>query len=122
MSEKGRKIVEAAKTTPSPGAGLCAMWVSQVYQNAGLGYPGGNGNSMLDGRASSEDFSSIEPGEVISAQYGDGSDGKLYGHVCIYIGNGQVMDNIGSIRTTDMSSWVEHYKNQGGWVKHGWLA
>lgn len=36
--EVQKKIVNAAYITPSPGAGWCAMWVSQVYQNAGLGY------------------------------------------------------------------------------------
>ena len=41
-----KKIVNAAYITPSPGAGWCAMWVSQVYQNAGLGYIGGNACDM----------------------------------------------------------------------------
>lgn len=36
-TEVQKKIVNAAYITPSPGAGWCAMWVSQVYQNAGLG-------------------------------------------------------------------------------------
>lgn len=38
-TEVQKKIVNAAYITPSPGAGWCAMWVSQVYQNAGLDIP-----------------------------------------------------------------------------------
>lgn len=45
-TEVQKKIVNAAYITPSPGAGWCAMWVSQVYQNAGLGYIGGNACDM----------------------------------------------------------------------------
>ena len=35
--------------------------------------------------------------------------GRTYGHVAIYIGDGQVMDNIGSIRTTSLDSWISTY-------------
>ena len=41
-SDIQKKIVDACYITPSPGKGWCAMWVSQVYQNAGFGYIGGN--------------------------------------------------------------------------------
>lgn len=27
--------------------------------------------------------------------------GSIYGHACLYIGNNQVMDNVGQIRTLD---------------------
>lgn len=120
MSENGRRIVEAARNTPCPGLNLCATWVSNVIQNAGFPRPGGNGNSMLDGHASSEDFSNIEPGEVVSAQYGVGSMGMEYGHVGIYIGNGQIMHSTGTVQTESLDSWRKTYGR--GWVKHGWIV
>ena len=40
------RILNAAYNTSSPGRNLCAKWVSRVYQNAGLGYLGGNANEL----------------------------------------------------------------------------
>lgn len=114
-----KNIVSACLSTPSPGSGYCAMWVSQVYSNAGLGYPGGNGNSMLAGHATSTDWSHIKVGQIVSAQGSPTSAGKIYGHVAIYIGGGQIMDNIGYIRTESLSEWVNYYSAYG-WVVYGW--
>lgn len=114
-----KSIVSAAQSVPSPGAGLCAMWVSQVYQRAGLGYPSGNGNSMLAGHATSTDFANIKVGQIISAQRGSNTpSGNAYGHVGIYVGGGMVMDNIGSIRTIPLNDWIS--QNNRGWVVYGW--
>ena len=114
-----KAIVNAANSTPSPGAGLCAMWVTQVYEKAGLGRHGGNGNSMLAGYQTSTDFANIKVGQIISAQYGtDTAAGNAYGHVGIYIGDGMVMDNIGTIRTIALSEWIS--QNNRGWVVYGW--
>ena len=113
-------IVNACKTTPSPGAGWCAAWVSNVYQNAGLPRPGGNGNSILDGSSSvSTDWSKIKVGQIVSCQKTPTAAGAVYGHTGIYIGNGQVMDNIGYIRTISLKQWVDDYDDYG-WVKYGW--
>lgn len=114
-----KNIVNACHSTASPGSGLCAAWVSQVYQNAGLGYPGGNGNSMLSGHATSTDWSHIKVGQIVSAQGSPTNLGKIYGHVAIYIGDGQIMDNIGYIRTESLSEWVSYYSAYG-WVVYGW--
>ena len=35
--------------------------------------------------------------------------GRIYGHVGIYIGDGVVMDNIGSIRSISLDEWVSYY-------------
>lgn len=40
-SETAKRIADASSKVPSPGLGLCAMWVSQVYSLAGCGYTGG---------------------------------------------------------------------------------
>lgn len=114
-----KDIVNACHSVPTPGGGLCATWVSQVYNKAGLGWPSGNGNSMLSGYATSTDWSHIKVGQIVSAQGSPTSLGKIYGHVAIYIGDGQIMDNVGSIRTMSLSEWVSYY-GQYGWVVYGW--
>lgn len=117
--ETGKAIVNAALVTPWPGADLCATWVSHVYQQAGLGYPTGNGNSILAGYATSSDWANIKVGQIISAQYGSGSAGAIYGHTGIYIGDGKVMDSISSgIRTSSLTDWIA--ENGRGWVVYGW--
>ena len=117
--ETGKAIVNAALATPWPGADLCATWVSHVYQQAGLGYPTGNGNSILAGYATSSDWANIKVGQIISAQYGSGSAGAIYGHTGIYIGDGKVMDSISSgIRTSSLTDWIA--ENGRGWVVYGW--
>lgn len=116
------KVVAACKSVPSPGSGLCAMWVSQVFNAAGLGYIGGNACDMYNSYCTSSDRSAIKPGMIVAVSSWPGtSAGKIYGHVGIYIGNGTVMDNIGSIRTTTLDSWVSSYC---GYVtpRWGWLG
>ena len=63
-TEVQKKIVNAAYITPSPGAGWCAMWVSQVYQNAGLGYIGGNACDMYRNYTFTSDRSKLKSGNA----------------------------------------------------------
>lgn len=118
------KLVEAAKGTTSPGGGLCAMWVSQVFSAAGLGYPGGNANDMYAAWCHSSDRGQLKPGMVVAIDsHNATSAGATYGHIGIYIGGGKVMDNVGSIRTTSIDEWCQYYNehNNGGGVKWGWV-
>ena len=79
----------------------------------------GNGNSILAGYATSSDWANIKVGQIISAQYGSGSAGAIYGHTGIYIGDGKVMDSISSgIRTSSLTDWIA--ENGRGWVVYGW--
>lgn len=107
-SEVQRAIVDAAMRTPSPGSGLCAMWVSQVYQAAGLGYIGGNADDMYYAYCTSSDRSRLKVGMLIgtpSNPYTTAS--QLYGHVGIYIGDGKVMSNLsGSIKTQSLDDFI----------------
>lgn len=107
-SEVQKKIVNAAYVTPSPGMGWCAMWVSQVYQNAGLGYIGGNANDMYRNYTFTSDKSKLKVGMLVAVESSSsgGSLGATYGHVGIYIGDGKVMDNIGHIRVTTIDDWI----------------
>lgn len=107
-SEVQKKIVNAAYITPSPGAGWCAMWVSQVYQNAGLGYIGGNANDMYRNHTFTSDRSKLKVGMIVAVESSSsgGQAGLTYGHVGIYIGDGKVMDNIGVVRVTTLDDWI----------------
>lgn len=109
-----KAIVDAAKRTPSPGAGYCAAWVSNVYENAGLPRPGGNACCQYLSFCTSTDRSQLKVGMVIGVQRSPTSNsnwcgGHLgYGHVGIYIGDGKVMENVGHIATTDLDSWIAY--------------
>ena len=106
--EVQKKIVDASFITPSPGPGWCAMWVSQVYQNAGLGYVGGNACDMYRNFTFTSDRSKLQVGMLVAVESSSsgGSDGITYGHVGIYIGDGMVIDNIGRIRTVSLDDWI----------------
>ncbi|HEK9529976.1 TPA: CHAP domain-containing protein, partial [Streptococcus equi subsp. equi] len=106
-SEVQKKIVNAAYITPSPGAGWCAMWVSQVYQNAGLGFIGGNACDMYRNYTFTSDRSKLKVGMLVAVESSSSGSslGVTYGHVGIYIGDGKVMDNIGHIRVTTLDDW-----------------
>ncbi|HEL0228380.1 TPA: CHAP domain-containing protein [Streptococcus equi subsp. zooepidemicus] len=107
-TEVQKKIVNAAYITPSPGAGWCAMWVSQVYQNAGFGYIGGNANDMYRNYTFTSDRSKLKVGMLVAVESSSSGStaGLTYGHVGIYIGDGKVIDNIGYIRVTTLDDWI----------------
>mgnify|MGYP000857906509 FL=1 len=107
-SEVQKKIVDTAFITPSPGPGWCAMWVSQVYQNAGLGYIGGNANDMYRNYTFTSDRSKLKVGMLVAVESSSSGStaGLTYGHVGIYIGDGKVIDNIGHIRVTTLDDWI----------------
>ena len=109
-STKGAAIVSASTQVGSPGAGLCAMWVSRVYSRAGLGYPGGNANNMYWNFCTSSNKADLEPGMIVAVSSWPGTAaGRIYGHVGIYIGGGMVRHNVGPIATMDLDSWISAY-------------
>ncbi|WP_307974530.1 hypothetical protein [uncultured Parolsenella sp.] len=109
-SSKGQAIVNACYQVGSPGGGLCAMWVSQVYSRAGYGYPGGNANNMYWNYCTSSNKGDLQPGMIIAVSTWTGtSAGRIYGHVGIYIGGGMVMHNVGSIQTMGLDAWINTY-------------
>lgn len=110
-SDIQKKIVDACYITPSPGKGWCAMWVSQVYQNAGLGYIGGNACDLYRRYAFTSDPSKLQVGMLVMVESSSSGTqaGLTYGHVGIYIGDGKVMDNIGKVRITTLDDWIKTY-------------
>lgn len=104
------RVVAACHSTPSPGAGLCAMWVSMVFSNAGFEYGSGNANDMYNWWTSSSDRSDLKPGMIVAVStHSHTSAGRIYGHIGIYIGGGVMMDNIGYIRTISVNEWINYY-------------
>lgn len=115
-------VVNACYATPSPGAGYCAAWVSNVFVNAGIGGFYGNACDMYASWCYYSDRGSLQPGMIVAASTWSGTAaGRIYGHVGIYIGGGVVMDNVGYIRTIDIDSWCATY---GDTVtpRWGWLG
>lgn len=106
-----KKIVDSCYLTPSPGKGWCAMWVSQVYQNAGLGYLGGNARDLYQKYTSTTDKSKLKVGMLVMVESSSSGTqaGLTYGHVGIYIGDGKVIDNIGKVRVTTLDDWIKTY-------------
>ncbi len=120
VSPRGEAIIRACHEVPSPGKDLCAMWVSQVYAKALDRYPTGNANDMYE-RLTSTDRSELEPGMAIAVSTHPHTEaGRQYGHIGIYLGEGRVMDNVGSIRTTPLDWWIWHYGASVP-VRWGWL-
>lgn len=115
-------VINACYSTPSPGSGLCAMWVTNVFSNAGMGYYGGNACDMYASWCYTSDRSSLMPGMIIAVStHSLTSAGRIYGHIGIYIGNGTVMDNIGYIRSIDVDSWISTYSTTVA-ARWGWLG
>lgn len=115
-------IVASCKSTPSPGGGLCAAWVSNVFTNAGYGFIGGNACDMYNAYATYSDRSQLKPGMIVAVStHPHTSAGRIYGHIGIYIGNGQLMENVGTIRTSSIDWWCSYY---GATVtpRWGWLG
>lgn len=121
-SPRQQAILSACGSTPSPGAGWCAAWVSAVYRNAGLGTWSGNACDMYERWCTSSDPADLRPGMIIAvSSHSHTAAGRAYGHVGIYIGNGQVMQNVGAITTQSLDSWIAYY---GTTVtpRWGWLG
>ena len=66
------------------------------------------------------DYSQLKVGMVIAVpSHTHTYMGGIYCHVCLYIGNNQVMDNVGRIRTLDMAYWLDYYSTSYK-LKRGW--
>lgn len=121
-STSASAVVNACYSTPSPGAGYCAAWVTNVFSNAGIGSFYGNACDMYASWCYSSDRGSLMPGMIVAVSTWSGtSAGRIYGHVGVYIGGGTVMDNVGYIRTIDIDSWVGTYSTTVT-PRWGWLG
>lgn len=122
-SGKQQAVVNACYSTPSPGLNWCAAWVTNVFRNAGVGYFGGNACDMFNAYCYSSDRNALKVGMIVadSSHTGTGTPGLLYGHVGIYVGNGIVMSNEGSITSKSLDAFISFYGTGSG-VRWGWLG
>lgn len=122
-SARQQGIVNSAYATPSPGQGLCAAWVSNVFRNAGYGFYGGNACDMCRSWCHSSNRNELKVGMIIAdvSHPGTGSAGLTYGHVGIYIGNNKVMSNEGPITVKSLDRFISFY-GAGTGCKWGWLG
>ena len=121
------RIVTIAQNYQSYGitapAGYCEMWAEQVYRAAGVqvnNWCCAGRNRMTN--VVSHDSSNIPIGAMVyndPAVYNSRTTcgcGLNAGHVGIYLGNGQIMSNIGGSAIDTLESWTSYY-GFGGW---GW--
>lgn len=117
VNDTQKKIVAVATNYQnygiSAGSGYCQAWVADVYQAV----TGSRGSAhcalcAADMWAVSSDWSKIPVGATV---YGYASN--PYGHVGIYIGNGQVIHNLsGTVKVQSLESWVKDFKGFAwGW-------
>ena len=105
-----KRVVNSCYYTPSPGSGYCALWVSQVMQNAGFSRVRGNANDMYNAWCTSSSKANLQVGMLIAVStHSHTSAGRIYGHIGIYIGDNRVMHNVGNIETQDLDYWISFY-------------
>ena len=108
----GRHIVDVARSTPSPGGGLCALWISRVFDRAGLGYESADARDFYWNDCVSSNLNDLKVGMILATpSHSHTYLGGIYGHVAVYIGDGMVMDNVGRVRTIGLSWWIDYYTN-----------
>ena len=122
-----KKIVDLARQVPSPGPGLCSEWIADIYERAGFRNVHTDACDYYWDYCKYIDYSQLKVGMVIAVpSHTHTRMGSIYGHVCLYIGNNRVMDNVGQIRTLDMAYWLDYYstsyKPKWGWYDNVPLA
>ncbi len=107
-----QRVVAAAQRVPSPGGGLCSEWVSMVFAEAGYRHVYADACDDYWWFCNSGNISDLKVGMIIAVPSHTHSYlASIYGHVCIYIGDGKVMDNAGygEIRVKDLCEWLAYY-------------
>ena len=122
LSTNQKKVLASTSRTPSPGYGLCAGWVTNVFENAGIGSWYGDACDQYDWFCKSADLTKLKPGMIIAVRsHGKTWAGSIWGHVGIYVGNGKLKDNIGHIRTISIFDWMDYYGDRVT-PKWGWFG
>lgn len=124
LTDKQRKLINVTKTTPSPGFGYCAAWVTNVFKAAGIGSWYGNACDFYKDYCKSKNKSDLKPGMIVAVGSWNGSaDSKAYGHVGIYVGNDIVRHNSGNIIDTSLSDWMGTFQTYVDYpAKWGWIG
>lgn len=116
------RLRSAWRSTPWPGASLCATWVTNVFSNAGAGWFGGNACDQYNNWCKTA-IGSVKPGMIVAVPSWPGSTaGKTYGHVGIYIGDNTVRHSVTSgVQEMALDRWVALY-GQTHTVRCGWMG
>lgn len=117
LSDTQVRILDACASTPAAAAHYCAAWISSVFENAGIYGVGGNANDMWENYCYSDSFDALQPGMIMAVLHSrtdQDSDGYIYGHVGIYIGNGYVIHSTtvegeGTKVITSLDDWLDRY-------------
>ena len=109
-----RQLVAACGVVPTPGPGLCSEWVALVFNRIGQGQLLPNNDydadDMFYAYCRLDDLSELRVGMIIAVpSHTHTYAGSIWGHICIYVGNNTVMDNIGRIRTMPLDEWFSYY-------------
>lgn len=111
VNDTQKKIVAVATNSEKYGisacSGYCEAWVEDVYQVVtGKRASAHCALCAAEKFGISNDWNNIPVGAAVF-----GYASNPYGHVGIYIGNGQVVHNLsGTITTQSLESWVEQFK------------
>lgn len=119
-----RQLVAACGVVPTPGPGLCSEWVASVFKRIGQGQLLPNNDydadDMFYAYCGLDDLSELRVGMIIAVpSHTHTYAGSIWGHICIYVGNNTVMDNIGCIRTMPLDEWLSYYTTTYS-PKWGW--
>lgn len=125
MTDISQLIIDATNRTAWPGKSLCAKWVDDVYDNAGVGAcRHASAYESAKHHMISTDRTAIPIGAAVYGT-GSGSSGP-YGHIGIYIGDGKIIDSVGSgvkvwNSIDEWLSWqVDVLDGKQGWLGWGW--
>ena len=119
-----RQLVAACSAVPTPGPGLCSEWVASVFKRIGQGQLLPNNDydadDMFYAYCGLDNLSELRVGMIIAVpSHTHTYAGSIWGHICIYVGNNTVMDNIGRIRTMPLDEWLSYYTTTYS-PKWGW--
>ena len=122
-----KRIVDCARSVPTPGGGLCAEWVARVFTKAGFGNVHKDACDYYWSYCKYSSLNTLKVGMVIAVpSHSHTYLGNIYGHVCIYVGDNKIMDNVGGIRTMDLNTWLNYYgttyQPKWGWYNNVPLA
>lgn len=126
----GDEILSAANETGSTGAGWCLAWVQDVlaktdYATERLASAKVAYNTWCDITLTKGDYSNLKPGMIVAVPTSSsGSEaGKKYGHIGIYIGDGQIMHNTNRVETWSLDRWIDVYcQYTDGVAGAGWMG
>lgn len=118
-----RNVVALAKSQHSTGEDRCAGWIQNVLARE-LGFRvEGDALALYNDYCKSSDLAALKVGMVVgvpSVPYN--VNGRKYGHVGLYVGDGQIMDFAGmKTRCLPLGLWLSAY-GVAAEPRWGWLG